>query len=167
MPSREELLRTGIKKDHKIIEIGSATTDLRPSPVDGAPTWLITRTETVSSPTTYRDVSLANVDSIETVDFVWMQGPLSDCVPVEHHGTFDVFVASHVFEHVPDLVGALRSAEVLCRSDAKMVLALPSKRVCFDYFRPQSTSLMPSRRIGSAVRGIHPKHCGITLHIPR
>ena len=139
MPSREELLRAGIKKDHKIIEIGPSYNPLTPKS-GGWRSYVVDHTDRDGLINKYRDVSLANVDSIETVDFVWMQGPLSDCVPVEHHGTFDVFVASHVFEHVPDLVGALRSAEVLCRSDAKMVLALPDKRVCFDYFRPQSTT---------------------------
>jgi hypothetical protein len=77
---------------------------------------------------------------IEPVDFVWTEGTLSDAVPIDHHGSFDAFVASHVIEHIPDFVSFLRSAEILCRLDGMMVFAVPDKRVCFDFFRPISTT---------------------------
>jgi hypothetical protein len=88
----------------------------------------------------YRHDPSVTVAMIEPVDFVWTQGTLSDAVPLEHHGTFNAFLASHVIEHVPDFVNFMHSAEVLCRSDATMILAVPDKRVCFDFFRPLSTT---------------------------
>src|SRR5690242_19463657 len=50
----------------------------------------------------YRGAESVDPTKIESVDFVWTQGALSDAVPVEHHGSFDVFIASHVVEHIPD-----------------------------------------------------------------
>jgi SAM-dependent methyltransferase len=78
-------------------------------------------------------------DLIEPVDFVWTGGALSDPVPTEHRGTFDAFIASHVIEHTPDLVAFLRTAETLLKPDGRVILAIPDKRVCFDYYRPSST----------------------------
>ena len=85
---------------------------------------------------------------IEPVDFVWNEEALSDSIPAEHHGTFDVFLASHVIEHIPDLIGFLRSAEALVRPSGRIVLAIPDKRVCFDFFRPLTTTgdLLASHR---------------------
>lgn len=77
----------------------------------------------------YRNDPSVDAAKIEDVDFIWTGGPLADAVPVEHHGTFDVFVASHVLEHVPDLVGTLRSAELLCRPEAKMICSPRQTRV--------------------------------------
>jgi hypothetical protein len=136
---RRDTLRAGIAKTEKIIEVGPSYNPLTPKR-EGWRSYVIDHADTESLIEKYRNVALVDADNIEPVDFVWTKGAISDAVPQEHHGTFDVFVASHVFEHVPDLVSVLRSAEVLCRPDARMVLALPDKRVCFDFFRPLSTT---------------------------
>ena len=81
-----------------------------------------------------------DVSRIEHVDFVWSGGSLSDAVPVEQHGTFDVFLASHVIEHTPDLVAFFNAAATLLKPDGEMILAVPDKRYCFDYFQPVTTT---------------------------
>jgi hypothetical protein len=139
MASREEILCEGITKADKIIEIGPSYNPLTPK-AEGWRSYIVDHADREGLINKYREVPSVNVANIEPVDFVWTGGAISDSVPAEHRGTFDVFVASHVFEHVPDLVGVLRSAEVLCRSEGKMILALPDKRVCFDFFRPLSTT---------------------------
>ena len=55
------------------------------------------------------------------------------------HGTFDAFIASHVIEHTPDLIDFLQTSEILLKSSGVVVLAIPDKRYCFDYFQPLTT----------------------------
>ena len=139
MPTRDDILRTGIAKNHKIIEIGPSYNPLTPK-AKGWHSYVVDHTDGAGLIEKYRKDPSVNVGNIEEVDFVWTEGPLAEAVSSKHHGTFDIFVACHVLEHVPDLIGILRSAEVLCRPEAKMILALPDKRVCFDFFRPLSTT---------------------------
>ncbi len=81
-----------------------------------------------------------NVNRIEEVDFIWREGPLSDAVPSALHGTFDAFIASHVIEHTPDLIAFLDSAAMLLKQEGLVILAVPDKRYCFDYFQPLTTT---------------------------
>lgn len=54
-------------------------------------------------------------------------------------GPYDWAVASHVVEHVPDLVGWLRELAEVVVDDGVLVLAVPDKRFCFDAHRPLTT----------------------------
>jgi hypothetical protein len=45
-------------------------------------------------------------------------------------------VASHVIEHVPDLIGWLKETHAVLKPGGILTLAIPDKRYCFDYFRP-------------------------------
>ena len=65
---------------------------------------------------------------------------MCDAVPSDLHGTFDAFIASHVIEHTPDLIGFLDTAATLLAPDGVVILAVPDKRYCFDYFRPLTTT---------------------------
>jgi hypothetical protein len=68
----------------------------------------------------------------------------------ELHGAFDVFIASHVIEHSPDLLAFLESAATLLKLTGTVVLAIPDKRFCFDYFRPLAMTgdILASHRLG-------------------
>jgi hypothetical protein len=114
MSSRDDILRSGITKNDKIIEIGPSYNPLTPK-TDGWRSHVLDHTGKAGLVEKYRNDPSVDVTKIENVDFVWADGPLSGAVPAEHHGTFDVLVASHVFEHIPDLIGTLRSAEVPVR----------------------------------------------------
>jgi SAM-dependent methyltransferase len=139
MPNRVEILRDGIARTDKAIEIGPSFNPLVPKS-EGWNSRSIDHLDRNGLIEKYRHDPSVNPAMIEAVDFVWTGGALSDVVPVEHHGTFDVVLASHVIEHVPDLIGFFQSAEILARSNGRMVLAVPDKRVCFDFFRPLSTT---------------------------
>jgi hypothetical protein len=52
---------------------------------------------------------------------------------------FDWVVASHVLEHVPDLIGWLDQLAELVVDDGALVLAVPDRRYCFDVLRPPTT----------------------------
>lgn len=82
-----------------------------------------------------------NVDAslIETVDHV-LDGTRNLAEVVAKPAYYDYVVASHVIEHVPDLLGFVQSCEVLLRPGGVLLLAVPDKRHCFDVFQPPSTT---------------------------
>ena len=82
-----------------------------------------------------------DVSQIETVDWVWKGEPLDELLGPERHGAYDFFIASHVIEHFPDLLGFLRNVENLLRVGGVLSLVIPDKRYCFDFFKP----LQPDR----------------------
>ena len=88
----------------------------------------------------YRCQPDVDVTRIEAVDFVWRSGPMADAVPSDLHGTFDAFIASHVVKHTPDFIGFLDTAATLLSPEGVVILAVPDKRYCFDYFRPLTTT---------------------------
>lgn len=74
---------------------------------------------------------------IETVDWVSDGRPMREVIG--RTGAYDYVVASHVIEHMPDMVGFLKECEALLRPGGVIVLAVPDKRRCFDVYRPVST----------------------------
>jgi hypothetical protein len=84
----------------------------------------------------------AGVDTacIEDVDTIWCDGPLHEAVPADLLNQVDRIIASHVLEHIPDLIGFLQSASRLVRPGGTLSVALPDRRYCFDCFRPWTTT---------------------------
>ncbi len=81
-----------------------------------------------------------NIDNIEEVDYVWRGEPLSQLIGKQK--CFDWIIASHVIEHVTDLIAFLQECEKLLAPGGVLSLIVPDKRYCFDYFRwPTSTGL--------------------------
>ena len=78
------------------------------------------------------------VERIVEVDYVFGTKALPELVAPE--APFDYVVASHVIEHVPDLVGWLGGIRAILRPRGVLSLAIPDKRYCFDYFRQPTTS---------------------------
>lgn len=75
---------------------------------------------------------------IVDLDFVWTPGSrLSECVPDKI--LFDYAVASHVIEHVPNVVGWLNEIFSVLKVGGVLSLAVPNKLSSFDYYR-QTTS---------------------------
>ena len=79
-----------------------------------------------------------NVDitAIEEVDYVWRGETLEELVGGER---FAWIIASHVIEHVPDLIGFLGSCERILAPGGVLSLAVPDKRYCFDCERENSS----------------------------
>jgi hypothetical protein len=71
-----------------------------------------------------------NIDNIEEVDFVWSGLSLGETVGAR--ACYDWVIASHVIEHVPDLVSFLQQCESLLKPDGRLSLVIPDKRYCFD-----------------------------------
>ena len=80
----------------------------------------------------------ARIDNIDAVDYVWKGEPLDELIGAQ--GRYDYIIASHVIEHVPDLVSFFSQCTTLLKPDGVLSLVIPDKRYCFDYFRwPSST----------------------------
>lgn len=74
------------------------------------------------------------LDDIVNVDYVIQPGqPLSDLV--RPHLPFDYVIASHLIEHVPDVVGWIQDVGSILRQGGVLSLVVPDKRYCFDINR--------------------------------
>jgi SAM-dependent methyltransferase len=76
------------------------------------------------------------IDRIESVDWIWSGEPLDELLGPERLGSYDYIVASHVIEHIPDLLGFFISAQRLLKVGGTLSLVVPDKRHCFDIFKP-------------------------------
>ena len=77
----------------------------------------------------------APTDHIGHVDYVWSGQRYIELVG---EARFDWIVASHVIEHVPDLVGFLNQCAEILTAGGVLTLAVPDRRYSFDYYRPES-----------------------------
>ena len=77
-----------------------------------------------------------NSANIPHVDFVWKDRPLLDMLGDK--APLDYIVASHVIEHVPDLIGWLTEMLNALRVGGRLILVIPDKRFTFDIFRRTS-----------------------------
>lgn len=90
---------------------------------------------------TYRDDPLVDTDLIPEIDYSLSDGDVIRALDeaAAPGAPFDWVMASHVIEHVPDLVGWLRQLASIVRDDGALVLAVPDRRYCFDVLRPPTT----------------------------
>jgi predicted SAM-dependent methyltransferase len=79
-----------------------------------------------------------NIDSIEHVDFIWKGENLSNLIGSKE--CYDYIIASHVIEHIPDVITFLQQCALLLKSNGVLSLVIPDKRYCFDFFLPCSTT---------------------------
>lgn len=81
----------------------------------------------------YKDDPNVNVNEIVHVDGVWgtndLLSVLADFAPV------DRVIASHVIEHVPDMITWLQEIESVLKPSGELSLAIPDMRFTFDYLR--------------------------------
>lgn len=74
-----------------------------------------------------------DIDAIVPIDYVMDGGTIADVVEADL--PFDYAIASHVIEHVPDLVGWLGEVHDVLRVGGVLSLAIPDHRKCFDALR--------------------------------
>lgn len=85
----------------------------------------------------YRDQGV-DLDAIEEVDHIWTGAPLTELLGGQPR--YDYIIASHLVEHLPDLIAFLADCERLLRPNGVLSLAIPDFRACFDLFRGPSTT---------------------------
>jgi len=96
----------------------------------GAPVSYIDHAGTQALRAKYAGDPAVDPAAIVDVDFVWGDRPLAEAVG--EAAPFDYVVASHVIEHVPDLVGWLDEIAEVLGDGGVLSLAIPDKRYCFD-----------------------------------
>jgi SAM-dependent methyltransferase len=136
---RVDILREHLTRTSKVLEIGPL---FRPqaSKAEGYNSFSVDKMDRETLLQHYKHLGAKELEKIEEVDFVWGDTDLADAIPVEHHGSFDVIIMSHVLEHVPNPIRILESCRRLLRPSGVVTLALPDKRCCFDVLRPLSTT---------------------------
>lgn len=72
---------------------------------------------------------------VQPVDYVWSGQRYFDLVKGK---PFDWILASHVIEHVPDLIGFINQCSEILNATGILSLAIPDRRFTFDYYRPAS-----------------------------
>jgi hypothetical protein len=79
-------------------------------------------------------------DNVVDLDFVLFQQGVTRSLAdvVGPAGPFQWVIASHVVEHVPDLIASGRRASIM-DDDGRLALAIPDRRYCFDALRPPTT----------------------------
>jgi predicted SAM-dependent methyltransferase len=86
----------------------------------------------------YKDDVGVSLASIEEVDHVWAGGSLCDVIGAR--ACYDWIIASHVIEHMPDLVFFLQECQALLKPGGVLSLVVPDKRFCFDHLRRRSST---------------------------
>jgi 2-polyprenyl-3-methyl-5-hydroxy-6-metoxy-1,4-benzoquinol methylase len=118
----------------RLIEIGASYHPIVPKSA-GWQTTVVDHADREELAKKYRNLGI-DVEPIEPVDIIWREGTISDAFPADQFGRFDGLIASHVAEHIPDLIGFLQAADRLLKPDGVIALALPDKRAMFDFFAP-------------------------------
>jgi hypothetical protein len=136
--NRNDKVLASIDRSMRILELGPLTGPIAPRS-DGWLTSVVDHASRAELVEKYRSDPNVDTSRIEEVDFVWSGGHLDEAVPSNLHGTYDAFIASHVFEHIPDPIGLLLSLEPVLQPAGLVSLVIPDKRFCFDFFKPLST----------------------------
>lgn len=93
-------------------------------------------TDTASLQARYANDPLVRTEDIVQVDAIWGSKTLAEAVaPAEN---FDYVIASHVVEHVPDLIAWLNELCDVIKPEGQIRLVVPDRRYSFDYLREET-----------------------------
>jgi hypothetical protein len=134
---RRAVLLQGLNLDGLGLEIGPSHNPLLPKS-QGYQIEIIDHADAGHLREKYRALGSSAVERIEQVDYV--SDGRSILETIGKPSRYDYIVASHVIEHVPDLIGFLKDSEQLLKPDGRLALAIPDKRYCFDVFQTLTTT---------------------------
>lgn len=109
--------------------------------------------------THYADNPGVPCELIPEIDFPLFDGDRVRSIPEAigtQAGPFDWVMASHVIEHVPDVIGWLDELAQVTADGGRLVLAVPDRRYCFDLHRPGTTlgQLLQAHEDGDVVPSV-------------
>ncbi|WP_266157759.1 methyltransferase domain-containing protein [Dyella silvatica] len=84
----------------------------------------------------YAEDSHVDVENIVHVDAIWGEKTLAEAIGSERK--VDYVIASHVVEHVPDLISWLQELQSILNNNGQIRLVVPDKRFTFDYLRQET-----------------------------
>jgi predicted SAM-dependent methyltransferase len=132
MPDRTKLLLSMFDASGFGLEVGPSYNPLLPKS-RGYNVETIDHADAAALREKYSD----NASQIEEVDYVSDGRSILETIGKKER--YDFIFASHVIEHVTDIVRFIQDCEALLKPDGLLVLAVPDKRFCFDALRPLST----------------------------
>jgi SAM-dependent methyltransferase len=80
------------------------------------------------------------IAAIEDVDLVGSSQDIAQLAAKYPPASFDYVVSAHNFEHLPDPIRFLQGCTKILKPGGVVSMVVPDRRVCFDYFRPSSTT---------------------------
>jgi predicted SAM-dependent methyltransferase len=83
----------------------------------------------------YKDDDHVDVNQIVDVDAIWGGNTLADAIGQRK---VDYVIASHVIEHVPDLITWLGELRAILKDTGEVRLIVPDRRFTFDYLRKET-----------------------------
>lgn len=132
MNRREKLLHGISTRDSVCVEIGALCRPfLRRE--DGTVIY-VDHADTEKLRSKYRDDPNVDAEKIVNVDAVWGSNTLFEAIQKK----VDYIVASHVIEHVPDLIGWLNELASILNKNGEVRLIIPDRRFTFDYLRNET-----------------------------
>jgi hypothetical protein len=81
----------------------------------------------------YKNDPTVDITKIEDVDYVSEGASIAEVIKKRNY--YDYVLASHVIEHIPDIIAFLKATDALLKDNGLLVLAIPDKRYCFDVFQ--------------------------------
>lgn len=136
MIPRNQALLSGLETDRLLgVEIGPLDRPII-TPAMGRVLY-VDHADTESLRAKYAGDAGVRASAIVDIDCVWDEHGLGSLV--RRHGPVDYVVASHVIEHVPDLIGWLQAIGRALTPAGEIRLVVPDKRFCFDHHRSEST----------------------------
>lgn len=134
---RVQILSSMFNRDGFGLEIGPSYNPFVPKS-SGAKIDSVDYTDQSGLINRYRNEPNVDLSRIEPVDYISDGRPLSEIIPRRKH--YSYIIASHVIEHVPNLLEFLRDCSLLLTDDGVIALAVPDRRYCFDLFRPATST---------------------------
>jgi predicted SAM-dependent methyltransferase len=132
---RKEKLLAGLNiKDSIGMEIGPLSTPVV-SKRDGKIIY-VDHADTETLREKYKDDSYVDVHEIVEIDAIWGQNTLQQALGEGRKVNY--VIASHVIEHVPDLITWLHELRAILDAGGEIRLAVPDRRFTFDYLRQES-----------------------------
>ena len=137
VPDRKELILSRISPaTQEGLEIGPLCWPLVTKAESNGKIYYVDFSTAEKSREKYKDDPNVDVNNIVETDYLWGKQTLPELVDGK---LFDYVVASHVIEHVPNMLGWLREVASVLKDNGILALAIPDKRYTFDYKRELTT----------------------------
>lgn len=128
---KKEFALKNVDKDSLILEIGPLCFPMYPKS-EGFNVEIADYLSDEELRQKYKDSKGYEADKIEKVDYIVSRHYAST---IGKKGYYDIIAASHLIEHVVDIIEFINDCSILLKDDGKIKLVVPDKRYTFDYFR--------------------------------
>jgi 2-polyprenyl-3-methyl-5-hydroxy-6-metoxy-1,4-benzoquinol methylase len=133
--TRTEKILGGIDLSSAVgLEVGALDNPIVPPTTPGI--FYIDHVDTPTLREKYKDHPNVNLDKLVEVNGVWGEKTLAEAAAAV--APVDFFVASHVIEHVPNLIGWLQEISSVLKPGGHVRLVIPDRRFTFDLLRRET-----------------------------